>query len=316
MKNKPPKKILFFRLDSCLGDTVVHFFVLRELRKLFPHTHITLATFAPTQHIWKYNPHIDKLIVLPKLGPADDKHRYWSFPVLWGLLKMWIRCCVGGYDKVIVNLVIPTPLNRLYCRLLPHAVLVPFDYTQHITHSYCKLLRSLGAEQIDTSYYLPFAKEHTSYAQQFLQEHGLKSNRFFILNPVGASEIKRLDDKQISAIIERLCQAGFPVVLLDYRDQFKQFDTKIHRCTSTSILETAAVIAQAKGVITVDTSIVHVTDALLKPMLVLYAYDTPHTAHARHFWQSRQPTTRFLQGKSSAREIPTEAILQQVSHLL
>ncbi len=247
--------------------------------------------------------------MLPALSPTGS---YLRPAVLWGLFKMLVRSYTGHYDYVIVNPVLATPRNKLYCHLLHHALWPPFDYTRHITSSYAQLLRQLGAKEVDTSYMPNLPPGAQTYAQQFLQQHTLQPGKFWLVNPVGSVKCKSLSDTQLKTILNILRQRRISAVLLDYKNQFTAFDKNAVRCTTNSILQTAAVLAQAAGVISVDTGIVHLADAYKKPMLVLYAYHYPATAQSRIFWASRQFTTRFLQGTNMVQDIPAT----QIEHIL
>ncbi len=309
------KNILFFRLDSCLGDSIVHRFVLRELKKRFPSARLTVATSYPSNQFFAYAPYIDKLIVLPALGPADNPHRYLRPGVLWGLINMLVRSYVERYDLIILPHTVRTPLNNLYCKLLPHTLFPPYDYTQPITTAYTTLLKQLGATEIDTTYEFSLQPQHISYAHDFLQQHHLSANQFWVINPVGAASYKNLSLTQIQQLTSYLQQHGHPVVLLDYKNAFATSLPNMIRCTTADIFQTAAILAQAKGVISVDTGIVHLTDCFNKPMLVLYATDRTGP-YARSFWAPKQNTTRYVQSTSSVATIAPAKIIDYLEQML
>ncbi len=304
---KTPKKILFFRLDSRVGDAVVHSFFLRELKRLFPQTHITVATFAGSEPFFINRPYVDEVKILPKLAANGS---YLRPAVLWDLFNMLVHCYTTDYNYIIVNPVLATWRNKLYCRLLPRTLWPAFDYTQHITHSYANLLRQLGARQVDTSYPNLLRDENTAWATSFLAQHALQPDQYWVINPVGSAPMRNLSLAQLETVLTTLKQAGQPVVLLDYKNQFaKQAPHKL-RCTTTSILHTASLLAQAKGVITVDTGIVHLADCFAKKMLVLYAHDKYGVCNNHIFWASRQLSTQSLQGTDMVKDIPVPQIVQ------
>ncbi|MBP5616570.1 MAG: glycosyltransferase family 9 protein [Elusimicrobiaceae bacterium] len=306
---KAPQKILFFRLDARVGDCIVHLFFLRELKKLFPNTHITVATFAPSEVFFQNNPFVDEVKVLPKLAANDS---YLRPAVLWGLLKMLVHSRTAGYDYIIVNPVRATWRNKLYCHLLPRTLWPQFDYTKHITHSYAQFLRQLGAKEVDTSYALDLPVDAKNYAQQFLHENNLQPGQFWIVNPVGSSPARNCSAQQIQTLIKTISQAGHKVVLLDYQNQFASLHLPCPRYTAHAIFQTAALIEQASAVVTVDTGIVHLVDCFHKKMFVLYAADHYSLNHNRVFWASRQDTTRFLQGTNTVQDIPVTQIEQML----
>lgn len=317
MANKTqPKKILFFRFDDCLGDSVVHSFFLRELKKLFPQATLTVATFAPSQQFFTHHPSVEHIIALPPLGPASSAHRCLRFGVIGGLLKMLWHNWAGEYDLTILNLTLSSRLHSFYCRLFSRAIVTKFDYTQHIISSYVSLLRELGATQVDTSYLFPLRPEDLRYAQDFLEKNSLISRPFWVLNPVGAIPRKQLSVSQLQFIAEKLRRAGFQTVLLDYKNQFADFpDKSVIRCTSKSVFETAAVLERAAGVVTTDTGIVHIADCFNKKLLVLYMVDRTGP-HKRSFYASRNYPTHFIQSQNAVSSISLPEIDAQLDKIL
>lgn len=302
-----PKKILFFRLDACLGDSIVHSFVLRELKKLFSKAHLTVATFAPSQHFFELNPHIDELITLPPLGPADQPFRYFRPTIIWNLLKMLVRSWANRYDLVILPHTVRTPANQLYSHLLPHTLLPPYDYTKPIQQAFVCMLKQLGAKNVDTTYEFSLLPQHQAYAQQFLQEHNLQSGQFCVINPVGSIEYKNLSRTQIQAMIDELHSAHIATVLLDYKNKFTDMKPLV-RFTSSSIFETAALIEQSSAVISVDTGIVHLADCFGKKLFILYAQNR-QGPYNRLFWPPIHVSFHWLQSTDSVRDIPVENIV-------
>ena len=316
MSFKNPQKILFFRFDDCLGDSIIHSFFLRELKKLFPQASITVTTFAPSQHFFSHHTAIDHIITLPPLGPVTSSHRYLRWKVILALLKMLLYNWRKKYDLTILNVTLPTCLNSFYCHLFFQSVATKFDYSKHITFSYVSLLQKLGAKEVDTSYLFSLNQENIIAAQNFLRENSLLSNPFWVLNPVGSLPSKQLSLYQLQFIIEKLRQANFQTVLLDYKDQFTNFpDTGIIRYTSKSVFETAAIIKQSAGVISTDTGIVHIADSFNKKLLVLYTADS-RGPYKRSFWASRNYPANFIQSKNTVASISTQEIDTQLKKIL
>ena len=312
MKNTlHPKNLLFFRLDARVGDCVVHSFVIRELKKLFPQARLTVATFAPSDVFFKRDPAIDQLVVLPNISKG-----YLQPKVLWALLKMLYRSYAQGYDLIIPNPVLATWRNTLYCHLLPHTVFPTFDYTHHIVNSYKNLLKQLGAQTVDTSYALPLTEDLRSKAANFLEKSNLRDNQFVVVNPTGSTPERNLSIEQIKEILDFLSQKNQPAVLLDYKQQFKEVFKNAILCESQDILEVTALLEKAKAVITVDTGIVHIADALKKPLLALYAHDKYGTPHNRTFWASIQSKTLTLQSADTIKNIPLTSIQKPLEELL
>ena len=87
-------------------------------------------------------------------------------------------------------------------------------------------------------------------------------------------------------------------------------------CKNQNILQVAALIKEAEGIITVDTGVVHLADAFQKKMLIFYAQDKYGTPYNHIFWASCQPTTHSLYSKDMVKDISVKEILDQVQEIL
>lgn len=306
-----PKKILFFRFDSRVGDCVVHSFVIRELKKLFPKSHLTVATFAPSEVFFQNSPYIDELIVLPNISKG-----YIRPSVLWALFKMLWHSYTSGYDYVIPNPVLPTWRNRFYCHLLPRTRIPVFDYTQHITYSYKQFLEQFADKKVSSNYELVVSTTSIQKANAFIEQHRLSAHKWVIVNPTGSSAQRDLSAEQIQTILSFLTSNNYQPVLLDYKHQFNGSFKDTILCESQNILEVAALIERSSAVITVDTGIVHLSDAFGKPMLVLYGNDKYGTLHNHIFWASIQPTTKTLQSQNRISDISLDTLQQTLTNFL
>ena len=304
MSFKNPQKILFFRLDACVGDCVVHTFVIRELKKIFPKASLTVATFSPSEIFFQNNPYVDKLIVLPNLSKG-----FFQPKVLFSLTKMLFASYLQGYDLIIVpNPVMATWRNRLYYSMLKNTLSPSFDYTQHITLSYRHLLEKLGGKDISTDYDIPLTADVQQQAERFIKQHDLQSKKWIVLNPTGSAIQRTLSIQQIQTILTLLTEKNYQTVLLDYKHQFKGLFENTILCESQNILEVATLLQQSTAVISVDTGIVHLADAFHKPLLVLYANDKYSLLHNHLFWASLQANTHTLQGNDKISDISLSSL--------
>ena len=141
-------KILFIRINDKIGDTVIETFFYRELKRLYPASHLTVMCCG-NKAILQEIPYIDELIFLPPSGVGKIISAFAKIPFLWR----------QNYDLLISF----TPHWRMkfFNFFVRAADKVCFDFTvgAHISLAYKKVLEQLGAKEINTAYELPIPQK-------------------------------------------------------------------------------------------------------------------------------------------------------------
>ncbi len=318
-----PLKICFFRISSSAGDVFISNFFVRELKKLFPFSKLTVVAPVPTDHLYKDNPHLDRLIAIPSMRPTPTLQVphppiHIDIRLLISLLQTLRQIRSEKYDLLISDILLPTLRNRLFfklCAAKRTILSTPLaNTTKHRIYSYGRILDMLGAKKIDYTYELflpPSAQEQT---RRFLQQHNL-TNGFIVFNPIGANSSRWFSNPQIHTLLDTLhtCLPGIPVVLLDYKHQFTIFQDKAVLCCFDDLLTVAELIKQSSFVLTVDTSILHLADVFHKDILAFYAKDILSMERNIDIFGSINPNTHYLQSKDTVADIPLAQLKQTVT---
>lgn len=272
-------KILIIRFSS-IGDIVLTSPVIRclkEQKKAEIH-YLTKAPFAP---ILTTNPHISKVYTIQKMVsevlPAlrqekydyiiDLHHNLRTFLIKWSLpfVKSYAFKKLNFEKWLLTNF----KINRL-----PQ---------QHIVDRYLETVKPLGV------------KNDGNGLDFFLNEDLLKFQNLVNLNtslipyiaiPIGAG--KNTKALTIEKIIN-ICQGiNYPVVLLGGKQEIKKGEAieTIIKATEgqekltnlvgkCSLLESAAIVKNAKLVLTGDTGLMHIAAAFQKPIISIWGNTVP-----------------------------------------
>lgn len=97
---------------------------------------------------------------------------------------------------------------------------------------------------------------------------------YAVVNPFGSQLFRHFSHEQIAAIAARLHEAGYPVVLIGEPALIGGLDIPHAQVIRTrQLLDIVPIIRNAALVVTVDTSVTHITTAFAKRTLVFYRYD-------------------------------------------
>jgi len=299
-------KILFLRLDHKIGDTVVETFFIRELKKLYPKAHLTVVTTAPKELLCN-NPYINTLEIL-HIGSKG-----WIYAI--SRLYSWRK---EKYDLLIADDLSLKRKFLLYCIHAKQVISANRFPQKHITYRFVDILRQLGAKNINDSYELFISDPDKQQAVQFMQKNGLTAHKFLIFNPTGAASYRTLSISQINKVLILLhcLKPSWPIVLLDYKNQYTQLNNLVYRYTNNRIMPTAALIQYAEYILTVDTGIVHIADIFKKKMTVLfsllpYSTEQAQKTHIVH-WGPKTTSAKILTSQKTVDTIPAEDIVNTV----
>ena len=321
------KKICFFRLNNHIGDVVITSFFVRELKKHFASDSLTVVASDPVDKLYFENPHVNELLRLPAMCYPVPKEAGsftrlpFSFNLFYHLAKILWNIRRQHYDLLITDIFVPTWRNKLFfkCCAAKHIILPQYKQktVEHLSQTYGRVLKQLGMSDIDYAYELYLSPQQKEKAMTFLKQHALHSP-FILLNPLASITQRSLSEEQIITVLDTIhkCAPHIPILLLDYRNQYRALAEKAVLCHLDDIRVVTALIQQAKGIITVDTSTVHLSDLFYKPMLAIYAHDKYSFANNIKIFGSIQPGTIYLQSQDKISDIPLSTLQESVSNFL
>ncbi|MCL2390716.1 MAG: hypothetical protein FWD54_00625 [Endomicrobia bacterium] len=318
--NKSINNILFIRFDNKVGDTIIDTFFIRELKKLFPKSKLTVIIHSPFDALIKDNHHIDKIIIWPYYS------RYVKFiKAASDILKLRKE----KYD-LIIDIPWPATLKRLiylYFIKANHVMtsnLNGFNFVDyplnfnpaegHISCVLAKALTNLGAKNVNTDYELFLPEDAELSVSVFFAAKHLDNGKINLLfNPEASSSLRTLKLDKIKDITEKINKLDkYNIILLQYLTDYAGIKGV---CTfkSSSISEAAALIKRVDCILTVDTSIAHIADAYNKKMTVLYADDSASVESNSIFFSSKNILTKALKAKE-INNISSDDIVKSITN--
>lgn len=283
-ENNKTRKILFFNLNKKLGDAVVSTCLFKELKKVYPNHKLYVLISKATEDIYTNNANIDKVMSLTDNKKFRRLQLYLYLPYLI-LCKFDfvinvehnIKKSLAKYIALInaKNTIISDKrwFSLIKCEPLK------WDYDiGHISEVYKKLLKQLNANDISINYELNIPEKYLVKAKDFITLNNKGNKKILLINPQGSTDKKTLTDSYLNSLIEEIyAKFDYKIIVLSYKRTYDIKNNNVSVFSVNSILETASIVKLSDIILTVDTSVAHVADALNKTMLVLYDNGTSET---------------------------------------
>lgn len=287
------------RGTNWVGDAVMTVPALREIRRLLPAAHITLATRPWAIELFADADFLDDLLIYDRRGP-------------WSVVKHaseWRRgrfdlavLFPNAFEAALISSLARVPFRIGYAtdgrtRLLTNPLPLPeWRTSRHEVFYYLNIVAELeramlGAEQIldrtpDAS--LHISARRRSEALELLRAHGLREGRAVVaLCPASInSRAKRwpaeryslLADTLIDEVDVEILLVGSPEELEVSLEVSRQMRNKPIQLTGkTSLGQLAAVLSLVDLLVTNDTGPAHIASGLGRPTLVIFGPTNPLT---------------------------------------
>ena len=281
-----PNKILIIRF-SALGDLVLTTPIFRELKRIFPHAQITMLTSAGNGSVLNNNPHIDNFIwykrqesyselnkLIKKLQKENfdivfDAHRSLrSIWIVWHLTifrlhtkpKVWLINKRSWQRSLLINFKINFLKNTLSQRM--HLLLPLQKETGLLLNNHTELFpNTYIVKKINI----------------FLKKNNLLHKKYIAIGPSASYPLKRWPLKYFNELISILIKDDFPVVLVGGKNETENtkleqdfYGKVINAAGKFTSLESAELLRHARVVVTNDTSISHLAEAMQTPAIVFF----------------------------------------------
>ena len=291
---KEINKILFIR-NLKIGDAVVSFPLLREIKKNFPNAEIDVYTSTNSDFLFNKLPYCKNIFI-----KFRKKHFYKTLyqiilmrkrkydlveeavPMKFGLeLSIWYikpRWVIGfgksGGDQKL-------DLSREELSFYDKLTLEEDVSKQHSTEHMCSLLDLIDIKNYSTKMEFPFDENKYNYAQEFISKLP-KKNGLIALN-VDASNTKSiLGKEQIIKFANSLRGGEYTIVILSLpsrQDEIRDIilSENLSNCilsyTTETIFDATELMRCCDILISPDTSFIHIASAIDLPTIGLYYKD-------------------------------------------
>ena len=270
-----------------MGDLVLTTPIFRELKRIFPDAEITLLTSSGTGSVLNNNPHIDHFIchkrketysdlnkLIKKLHKENfdlvyDAHRSLrSIWIVWNLTrfgfnktpKTWFISKRSLQRSLLINFKLNflsnTPSQR------QHLLLPLQNHTSLVLNNHTELFPD---------------PDTVMQIKNFLNKNNLLQKRYVAIGASASYPLKRWPLKYFQELISKLIKQGWSVVLVGGANESEntkldhEFSGKIINAAGKfSPLESAELLRHARIVVTNDTSISHLAEAMQPPAIVFF----------------------------------------------
>jgi heptosyltransferase-2 len=284
-----------------VGDAVMTVPALRELRRVLPGAHITLATRAWAESVFEGADFIDDILVLGQSGgkPAAvfRDARQWRarrFDLALLFPNAFAPALSAALARVPVRLGYATQGRG---RLLTQRVEVPgwrgarhevFYYLNLVAELERKLYGGSSVETREPRLELAVSESSARDASRLLREHGARAHMPIVALCPGStnSRAKRWPAARFAAVADMLSErAGAEVVLIGAGEE-SEVSEEVARLMRTrpavltgrtSLSQTAAVLKASNLLVTNDTGPAHVAAAVGCPVVVVFGPTNPLT---------------------------------------
>ena len=290
-------KRIVVRAPNWLGDVLMSVPALRELRSVFPDSHITVATRAGSADVFMDAEFVDDVLVQDgsALRSVSQQIREWrqrKFDLALLLQNAFQSAAVAFLARVPIRIGYQADRRGM---LLTHAVpLPPWKNDRHEIYYYLNLVRETerlaeyaSAQQIEPDFALSVSEQRKREAFELLRRVGIHAELPLVLLCPGSinSRSKRWPTERYAALADLFSESGSQVALIGSSAEAeisRQVLTQTrHRPVvltgRTSVPEVIAIIALADILITNDTGPAHIGSAVGTPTLVIFGPTNPAT---------------------------------------
>lgn len=292
-------KRIIVRGTNWVGDAMMTLPALRELRRLFPDAHITLATRSWARGLFIGAEFIDELLIQDGRGIRSffQQLRAWRK----GQFDLAI-ILTNSFQSALVAALVRIPARIGYAsdgraRLLTHPIELPdWRSSRHEIFYYLRIIAELewlftGQQtflEVQPDASLEVSNSRKDEARYFLSRQGIDENRPVIALCPGSinSRAKRwpaesyavLADRCVDTLGAQILLVGSPRELDVSQHVVKRMHNKPLVLTGkTNIAQLVSILSLSDLLVTNDTGPAHIAAALGRPTLVIFGPTNPLT---------------------------------------
>lgn len=292
-------KRIIVRGTNWVGDAMMTLPALRELRRLFPEAHITLATRSWARGLFFGAEFTDELQIQDGrgIGPFFQQLQAWRK----GQFDLAVLL-TNSFESALVAALAGIPARIGYAsdgraRLLTHAIELPeWRSTRHEIFYYLRIVAELEwlftrqqtFLEVQPNASLEVSARRTDEARYFLKRQGVTEDRLVIALCPGSinSRAKRWPAESYAVLADRFVDTlGGQILLVGSQQELDVAQHVARRMHNKPLVLTGKTdIAQLVGIlglcdllVTNDTGPAHIAAALGRPTLVIFGPTNPMT---------------------------------------
>jgi len=295
------KMKILVRGTNWVGDAVMSIPALRELRRIFPDSHITLHMRSWADGLFQDADFIDELVTFDKnrwaVKDVYDNSQFLK-PDGYELAVLF----PNSFESALTSFLTRVPRRFGYNKdvrglLLTDPIAVPeWKNRNHEVYYYLFLVgeierRMLGRDTVsraEPDISLDVSDERTAAAKTFLETQGLDLSKKVVALGAGSTNslAKRWPVERFAELSDRLAnELNASVILLGSKDESKVAEQLVRTSSGhpvnlvgkTTLEQAAAIVSVIDLMITNDMGLAHVAPAVGAPTVVLFGPTNPET---------------------------------------
>jgi len=276
-----------------VGDTVLTYPAVQQLKTLFPHCHLAILVANPLVDLWKTFPYLDEII------PFQKKKGIGAF---WEDLNLSQSLKERRFDLAVIlprsfRSAFQIYLARIPIRIgyqdegrslfLTHGIHRTKEILRsHRLHYFRKLTEPLGQVESSLIPRIFLREEDREWAEQMLKDLNLLDGRPLIgMNPGATYGLAKCwSPDRFGELGQRLCLKWEATLLLFGKEEEKSIAEETLRTPGirgidltgkTSLLQLAALLERCRLLVTNDTGTMHVATAVGTSVVALFGSTDP-----------------------------------------
>ena len=303
-----PRKILIIRF-SALGDLVLTSPIYRELKRVYTQAEITLLSSSEIGSVLGNNPHIDYYISHTrkessvKLSDLIRKLRQKNFDLIYdahrSLRSIWIVWNLSGFGLLKRPQVWSINKRSWRRSLLIRFKINLLKNTQSQREHLLRPLQDRTQMELQNHTELFPDKDAVLMIKEFMEKNNLLPNRFIAIGASASYPLKCWPRQNFHVLISDLIDNRWPVVLVGGANEKetihleKEYCGKIHNSAGKlSPLESAELLKHARLLVSNDTSVSHLAEAVSTPVIVMFGSTVKEFGYAPFLEESKIMETK------------------------
>ena len=303
-----PQKILIIRFSS-IGDLVLTSPIYRELKRVYPQAEITLLSSSDIVSVLGNNPHIDHYIShsrqesRAKLSDLIRRLRQEKFELIYdahrSLRSIWIVWNLSGFGLFKSPQVWSIKKRSWRRSLLIHFKINYLKNTQSQREHMLRPLQDRTKMELQNHTELFPDKSAVLAVKEFMEKNKLLPNRFIAIGASASYLLKCWPLLNYNILISDLIANRWPVVLVGGPNEKesiqleKEYCGKIYNTAGKlSLLESAELLKHARIVVSNDTSVSHLAEAVSTPVIVMFGSTVKEFGYAPFLAESQIVETK------------------------
>lgn len=291
-------RILIIRTDR-IGDVLLSTPVIKAVRGNYPYAYVAMMVAPSARDIVDGNPYLDEVIIYDK----DGIHKSW-----FSSLKFTFNLKKKNFDLAIVL----HPTNRVHIITFLAGIPERVGYNKkfgflltrivsdekrfgkkHESEYALDMIRTLGMEIKDKSFFMPIKKESEEYIERLLQDDGVTGkDRLLAIHPGASCPSKRWPLERFAQVADRLikdCKLKVIIISSPNPEQVGiaqrvtqlMLNKPIDLSGKTTVSQLASLLKRCTLFISNDSGPVHIASCVGTPVVDIFGRNEPGLSPTR-----------------------------------